>query len=63
MKKELLSFREGIKWGFVLFAHTDEKTREFVRILSSGKIITQKQFDKEVDEGRWDSVLEYRNAK
>ena len=63
MDNEIIAFREGCKWGFDLFSHWDKETGEMVKVLSSGKKITSKEFAKEVDEGRWDEVLKNKLAK
>ena len=53
----LRSFREGVKWGFVLFCHVDEKSREMVKTLSDGRLLSEKKFNKEVDDGKWDDAF------
>ena len=61
---ELIAFRVGVKWGFALFSHWEKDTNKMVKTLSDGRTLTQEQFDKEVDEGRWDDVLKtFKNKK
>ena len=63
MDEKLLAFREGVKWGFILFCHIDSESREMVKTLSTGKNLSEKKFNEQVDQGRWDDVFKTKVLK
>ena len=64
MNKELLAFREGVKWGIKLFSRPINQAGEPCEgvVGHYQREIPIRRVLEEVDEGKWDDVLKNSNA-